>query len=68
MTGMCWCDGPQGHVPAPPGSPYGSPPVKLGRMLGDGCKPKEDKAGKKLVRLPWGCLGAAWGCGRWCCG
>ncbi|KIZ06152.1 exostosin-like glycosyltransferase [Monoraphidium neglectum] len=40
--GACFCDGPKfGRVPAPPGSPPGTPPIRAGRFLQEHCKPKE---------------------------
>jgi hypothetical protein len=39
-TGMCWCDGKFKHIPAPAGSPYGTPPIQMGRPMHDTCKPK----------------------------
>lgn len=50
-TGMCWCDGKYKHIPAPKGSPYGTPPVQYGRPMADSCKPNADKDGKEL---DWG--------------
>ncbi len=31
--GSCWCDGPKGYVPPPPGSPPGTPPVRRARPI-----------------------------------
>ncbi|KAG2455017.1 hypothetical protein HYH02_000842 [Chlamydomonas schloesseri] len=30
---ICYCDGPMGRIPAPPGSPPGTPPLQVGRPL-----------------------------------
>ncbi len=44
--GACYCGygSTYGRVLPPPGSPPGTPPVKLGRPLHDGCKPTTVRA------------------------
>ncbi|PNH05410.1 hypothetical protein TSOC_008334 [Tetrabaena socialis] len=32
-TAICYCDGPMGRIPAPEGSPPGTPPIRRGRPL-----------------------------------
>eukprot|EP00798_Chlamydomonas_sp_ICE-L_P001799 gene1799-33219_t len=52
---MCWCDGKNkkySWIPAPDGSPPGTPPIQRGRPLSEWCgKVKENHEGKKL---DWG--------------
>jgi hypothetical protein len=52
-TGICYCDGPHfGRVPAPEGSPAGSPPIRPGRLLHGNCQrlSSDDKG----QQLSWG--------------
>lgn len=62
---FCFCDGKYKHIPAPPGSPYGTKPIQPGRTLGDHCKPKQTKDGKLTY---WGGTDYArlYGPNGWC--
>ncbi len=44
----CYCgqDSKYAHVPAPKGSPAGTPPVRVGRPMVDPCKPGTDEQGR----------------------
>ena len=44
---MCYCPPgtKYGREPAPAGSPPGTPPVKVGRPMGDSCKPNRVRPG-----------------------
>jgi hypothetical protein len=44
----CWCDGKFKRIPAPEGSPYGTPPVQRGRPLAEACKPSSNAAGRAV--------------------
>ncbi|KAJ9511254.1 hypothetical protein QJQ45_017152, partial [Haematococcus lacustris] len=64
----CYCDGKYGFIPPPPPSaqhPYGSPPVKYGRMLGDHCFPSTTYDGR---RVSWGQTSyeKVYGASGWC--
>jgi hypothetical protein len=52
-TGLCFCDtnSTHGRIPAPPGSPPGTPPIKRGRSIIDVCQLKNDSHGN---HLDWG--------------
>ncbi|KAL6745753.1 exostosin-like glycosyltransferase [Haematococcus lacustris] len=64
----CYCDGKYGFIPPPPPSaqhPYGSPPVKYGRMLGDHCHPSRTYDGRRVFwgRMPYK---EVYGASGWC--
>ncbi|KAL6749482.1 exostosin-like glycosyltransferase [Haematococcus lacustris] len=64
----CYCDGKYGFIPPPPPSaqhPYGSPPVKYGRVLGDHCHPSTTYDGR---RVSWGHTSyeKVYGASGWC--
>ncbi len=67
--GACYCDGPKhGRVPAPPGGPPGTPPVKQGRLLFDPCHRLTDDGNG--TQLQWfGPGGTPWSkvCTGCCC-
>ena len=52
-TAHCYCDtnSTHGRMPAPPGSPPGTPPIKHGRSISEPCKPQTDASGNKV---DWG--------------
>lgn len=58
-TAMCFCDGPHvGRVPAPEGSPLGTPPIRQGRLLLGACQrlTSDDKG----APLAWGGAGRSY--------
>eukprot|EP00775_Hariotina_reticulata_P012386 gene12386-12520_t len=64
--GLCYCDGPIfGRIPAAPGSPPGTPPLRVGRPLPEYCQPSASLQGAPM----WGTVpirelyGSQWG---WC--
>ncbi|KAL6745749.1 exostosin-like glycosyltransferase [Haematococcus lacustris] len=64
----CYCDGKFSFIPPPPPSaqhPYGSPPVKYGRMLTDSCFPKTMYDGRATT---WGNVAyeVVYGANGWC--
>ncbi|KAJ9526350.1 hypothetical protein QJQ45_009826 [Haematococcus lacustris] len=63
----CWCDGPQGRIPAPKGSPPGTPPLKRGRPMNTPeCSPKEGADGTKYNAGGWRTWADIYGPGGWC--
>ncbi len=52
-TSACFCDGAYKRIPAPPGSPYGTPPLQRGRPLAEACKPSTNAHN---VPVLWGGL------------
>ncbi|KAL6758371.1 exostosin-like glycosyltransferase [Haematococcus lacustris] len=63
----CWCDGPQGRIPAPKGSPPGTPPLKRGRPMNTPeCSPKEGADGTKYNAGGWRSWADIYGPGGWC--